>query len=466
MIYSFETLYKLLFDAYFDAKSGQGLKKTALNFEEHEEKYVRLLAKDIYDRKYNPHPQTVFMIEDPICGTKREVFAPEFRDRIVSHFIFNLINPIVDPTFIHDSYSCRKGRGTSFGIDRFEHHVRSVSDNWKREAYCLSLDVSGYFIHINRGKLYAIVKGVLDKHRYKNLGISIFSFKKFLYETLEIDLNEAHKDLKFNDIVDFDLVDYLLQTVLFRNPIKNVKRRSAMRKWNDYPFEKSMFNALPGIGLTIGDVLSQLFSNIYLNNLDQFVKRDLKAKHYGRYVDDAYIMSEDKSYLKTCINEIENYLSKTLGLHLSLKKVKISPTSGPLYFLGCKFLLFCRFLKHGTVARFKNKIYEIEQVLETADSRLITPAFLDYVRSSVNSYLGLFSRFKTYKFWNEVFQRVGPEFLKFFSAEQVLDEPGQFDILTQPVSNKSNKYGDVRKRHKIVPNEDNTEHNFYYYGIS
>lgn len=465
MTYSFETLYKLLFDAYFDAKAGQGLKKTALDFEENEEKYIWDLAKDIYNRTYKPRPQTVFMIEDPICHTKREVFAPEFRDRIVSHFIFNLINPIFDPTFIYDSYSCRKGRGTSFGIDRFEHHVRSVSNNWKRQAYCLSLDVSGYFIHIDRKKLYKIVKNTLDSYRYKNLGLSIFSFKQFLYEVLGICLNDIHNEITFIDIIDFDLIDYLLQTVLFRDPIKGVKRRSSRHKWGDYPEDKSMFNAPAGIGLTIGDVLSQLFSNIYLNCLDQFIKRELNAEHYGRYVDDAYIMSEDKAYLKDCTDKIEKFLYETLGLHLSFKKVKISSTSEPLYFLGCKFLPFCRFLKHGTIARFKNKIYEIEQVLETADPELITPDFLDYVCSSVNSYLGLFSRFKTYKLWTNVFQRVGPEFLKFFSPELVHDDPNQFDLLLQSTSNKSNKYT-VRNRYKIVPNENNPEYNLYHYGIS
>ena len=97
---------------------------------------------------------------------------------------------------------------------------------------------------------------------------------------------------------------------------------------------KSLFNSPKGVGLAIGDIMSQLYSNIYLNILDQYVKRELKAKHYCRYVDDFKIISRDTEYLKDCEEKIRMFLKDRLGLILHRKKTKITSCRENLMLLG------------------------------------------------------------------------------------------------------------------------------------
>lgn len=135
--------------------------KAQLQFEINLEENLFALCADLCDQTYTPLPSDCFIVNHPV---KREVFASQFRDRVVHHLLYNYIAPIFEKTFIRDSYSCRKGKGTLFGIERFEHHIRSCTNNYACTAYILKLDVQGYFMNINKGKLYDIITVRLDKH--------------------------------------------------------------------------------------------------------------------------------------------------------------------------------------------------------------------------------------------------------------------------------------------------------------
>ena len=95
-----------------------------------------------------------------------------------------------------------------------------------------------------------------------------------------------------------DFILFIIKAILFRNPIENCHIKGRRSDWKDLPPSKSLFNSPENTGLPIGDLTSQLFSNIYLNKLDNYIKRELKCKHYGRYVDDFYIIDNDKNKLK------------------------------------------------------------------------------------------------------------------------------------------------------------------------
>ena len=103
------------------------------------------------------------MVDYPV---KREVFAADFRDRIIHHLLFNYISPIFERVFINDCYSCRKGRGTLYGIKRLDKHIRSCSQNYAQDCYVLKLDLQGYFMNINRQVLFDLVRKTLDKYGY------------------------------------------------------------------------------------------------------------------------------------------------------------------------------------------------------------------------------------------------------------------------------------------------------------
>lgn len=150
-----------------------------------------------------------------------------------------------------------------------------------------------------------------------------------------------------------------------------------------------MFNSPEGVGLIIGDVLSQLLSNVYMNVFDQYVKRVLKCKYYGRYVDDAFILHEDREYLKSIIPQIEEFLSVNLDLKLNKKKVKIFDLQYNFRFLGACIRPYRRYVRSRTVRKFRKTIYTIEKNI-TPETRL------EYI-NTINSYLGYLSHFKTYR---------------------------------------------------------------------
>lgn len=139
------------FRAYYDARKHKRNTHSQLEFEFNLEENLVKLYEELRDRTYKVGRSVCFITGNSV---KREVFAAHFRDRVVHHLLYNYTAPIFERTFIADSYSCRKGMGTLYGVQRFEHHLRACSDNWKRSCYVLKLDIRGYFMHIVRQKLY------------------------------------------------------------------------------------------------------------------------------------------------------------------------------------------------------------------------------------------------------------------------------------------------------------------------
>jgi len=377
MLISRDNLYNDLMIAYLDARKNKRNKNTQIEFELNLESNLYDLTDELFNRTYKPSPLICFMVEDKIKHTKREVFAPQFRDRVVSHLMFNYISPIFERTFIYDSYSCRKKKGTLFGINRLEHQIKSCSDNYKKETYVLSIDIKSYFMHIDKTILYNIVHTTLTKFRYRKIN-----------------------NVVLNDKLDFEFIYDIIKIILFRDPLKNCIILGNKKEWDNYPKDKSLFNALYGIGLTIGDLLSQLFSNIYLNQLDQYIKRILKCQYYGRYVDDAFIISNSKLLLNSYINLIDNFLNEYLHLNLSYKKIKITSVNHNIKFLGIVLRPYRRYVKNETIKKFRHDIYEIEKYL------LNNKPNKEYIISNlsiINSYCGLLSDNKCYKILNKQF---------------------------------------------------------------
>lgn len=154
------------------------------------------LCHELWTRTYKPRPSTCFIICDP---KKREVFAAEFRDRIVHHLYYNYTHEMLERTFIQDSYSCIKGRGTHYGIRRLEHHIRQESQNYQEDCYVMKMDIRGYFMHINRERLLEICMKRLQKMASHIVG------------------KEQKKT--WRELVDMDFVYYLTREIVLLNPV-------------------------------------------------------------------------------------------------------------------------------------------------------------------------------------------------------------------------------------------------------
>jgi RNA-directed DNA polymerase len=349
-----------LFQAYYDARKNKRNTINALKFERHFESSLFALYDEIISYRYEPRPSICFVVDKPV---KREIFAADFRDRVVHHLLYNYLSPIFEKCFIHDSYSCRKGKGTHYGIRRIDHFMRSCSENYKKNCYILKLDIKGYFMAMDRRLLYSKVSSAITQQSGR----------------LDFDLN---------------LVLYLLKKVIFNNPTENCIVKGQKSDWNGLPSSKSLFSAPAGKGLPIGNLTSQLFGNVYLNDFDHYVKRDLGIRYYGRYVDDFVLIHTDKHYLIRCITYIKEYLKNELMLDLHPDKVYLQPFSKGVKYLGAVILPHRIYLANRTKGNFFESIQKHSAVARDHKPDIEErKSFL----SSMNSYLGIARHYKTHK---------------------------------------------------------------------
>jgi len=282
-----ERIVTELFRAYFDARRNKRNTINALAFEKNFEHNIFELADEILEDRYTIKPSICFIVNKPV---KREIFAANFRDRVVHHFIYNYIYPLFDKLFINDAYSCRVGKGAHYGIARIDHFFRSCSRNCTRDSFVLKLDIQGYFMAMD---------------------------KALLLTKLEDGLHVVERWVNFN----LPLTLQLTKQTICNDPREKCIIKGRRSDWNGLPDSKSLFYSKPGCGLPIGNLTSQLFANIYLNAFDHFVKRDLGIRYYGRYVDDFVLVHHAKSFLISLIPQIADYLQNRL--HLTLHPDKI-----------------------------------------------------------------------------------------------------------------------------------------------
>lgn len=372
-----------IFKAYFDARRGKRNSVNQLRFEMNLEENLVALYHEVAERRYQVGRSICFMVTYPV---KREVFAADFRDRIVHHLLFNYISPIFERTFINDCYSCRKNKGTLFGIKRLDKHIRSCSHNFTKDCYVLKLDLQGYFMNINRSILYESILKTLNRYGYL----------------------EMPGGIHWEDSEEFELVKYLLPLIVFNDPTQNCVRRGEVSDWEGLPPSKSLFHSPPDCGLPIGNLTSQLFSNIYLTPFDNYVKRELGIKHYGRYVDDFFLVHEDKEVLKAAIPEMRKYLWDTLGITLHPKKISLQHYTNGVEFLGAVVKPSRIYIQNRAKRKFAAEVFYWENNL--GDNRA-PPDTLRTMRASINSYLGLMQHFCTLNIKRKILSRCSQIFL-------------------------------------------------------
>lgn len=150
-VFSFENLFR----AYLSCRKNKRASRKALIFELQAESELLELARELENRTYGPLPSACFVTRSP---KPREIFAADFRDRIVHHLLVSYLEPRWEPRFIHDSYACRKGKGTHAAVQRLQFFMRKASNNRSRPAYFLQIDVKSFFVSINKRILFNILR--------------------------------------------------------------------------------------------------------------------------------------------------------------------------------------------------------------------------------------------------------------------------------------------------------------------
>ena len=350
--------------AFYLARKAKRSTNDEQRFEQRLYENLLELRDDILDGTYKPGSGIAFIVHDPVI---REIFAAPFRDRVVHHFLFNGVAEWWDRRLIYDCYSCRVGKGTLFGVKRFAYHLKSVTENYTRPAYALKLDVQGYFMSLPRGGLFERIVWGLDRQ---------FPKKGPRYE----------------------IYKRVWKEIIFDDPTTRVRKRGSLEEWDKLPKSKSLFCQPEGKGIVIGNLSSQLLSNIYLDLLDRFVTFDLGYKHYGRYVDDFFILVTEEEFprAKKDLRLISEFLT-SLGLKLHPKKIHIQEVSKGTEFLGM-VIYPGRVVPGKRIMRnYQKALYQVQIGFKDA--------------SDMVSYMGLLKHVDSFKGQRRVFEQFGLDYV-------------------------------------------------------
>ena len=347
-----------LFEAYLSCRKTKRYTQNALKFEVDYEANLFQLKDEIENGSYSPGRSIAFIVNKPV---KREIFAADFRDRVVHHWLINKLNPLFENLFIQDSYACRVGKGTHYGVKRADSFIKACSENYTKDSYILKLDILGFFMHINRNLLFTILEKFIHQHYTQP---------------------------------DKALVLEITKKIIFNQPTQNCIIKGNKKDWDGLPKNKSLFHSPPDCGLPIGNLTSQVFANFYMHQFDAFVTKELGTKYYGRYVDDFVIVNPDKDYLKSLIPQLSNFLFSNLQLTLHPKKIYLQHCSKGVKFLGTVIKPNRIYIANRTKGNFYNAIEKQNKIIQDhKPTKEDKASFL----SSMNSYLGIMKLYKSYK---------------------------------------------------------------------
>ncbi|MCF0126638.1 MAG: RNA-directed DNA polymerase, partial [Clostridia bacterium] len=290
---SFEELYK----AYQLCLKNKKRKVGTYNFMNDELcKNLIELLDELNEYRYNPRPSNCYVITDPAL---REIYAAQFRDRIVQHFYMKEIEEILEKELVEGCSSCRKGKGTDYALRLLKKHLVETSRNGKEDCFFLKIDLSGYFMSINR-------KQVSEK----------------FYKLIEEKYYGTHKEMLL----------YLTPIIFENNPALDCVHKCEEKMRNRVP-ERRKMKSFSEYGMAIGNLTSQAGSNLNLSEFDNYVVNELKLEKYVRYVDDIVIISDNKKELIIALPKIIKKLQETNQV-ISKKKTKINTAYYGVPFLG------------------------------------------------------------------------------------------------------------------------------------
>ncbi len=361
-IFSFANLYR----RYLECRQRKRGTINALKFELNAEENLWQLSRELQDKSYQPLRAVVFVVDKPKL---REIIAADFRDRVVHHVAVERLEQIFEPKFIYDSYACRKDKGVHCAVDRLQGFIRNLSGR-NKPLYYLQLDIESFFINIDKNILYGLIR---SKTRQQDL----------LWLTREI---------------------------IFHNPADNYIVKGDKRLWEKIPAHKSLLKS--GIvekGLPIGNLTSQFFANVYLNELDQFVKHQLKCRHYLRYCDDFILLSDDVDELGAAKTAIREFLQTRLQLQLNPRYGQILPLSNGVDFLGYIVNRDYKLVRKRVINNLEEKLQQFKNKLLEEQGKELRIHY-DYPQllklwAVLSSYLGHFAHADSYRLQQSVIKR-------------------------------------------------------------
>ncbi len=312
--------YPNLLRCWGQFSKGKKKRPDLIAFERDLRSHLTQLSQELRSGTYKHGPYSHFWVSEP---KMRRISRASVRDRIVHHMLAEVLNVVYKKRFIFHSYASIKGKGTHQGVIDLQKIIYKATQNDTKPCYFLKCDIKKFFDTASQDLMLKI----LQKH-----------------------------------IQSQPLLD-LLSKIIYSPPQSNP--------------------ASPHVGFPIGNLTSQVFSNIYMNELDHYVKHRLKVPHYLRYTDDFLLLSPDKSFLIQCLEDIRVFLQDQLCLTLHPQKITLSPYTRGIDWLGYNLFFDHRLLRTKTKRRLVQRLHTR---LSSCFEREIT---LSAVRQTAFSYLGM-----------------------------------------------------------------------------
>lgn len=322
-ICSFENIY----EAYKSARKCKRYRREVLNFTANLESNLINIQQELLNKTYTVGEYREFYVYDP---KKRLIMALPFRDRVVQWAIYRQLNPLLNKRYIAHSYACRTGYGSHKAVKRVQYWLQK-QHRQHQYVYVLKMDIAKYFYRVDQNILLTILSNIIkDKDLLK------------LLETI----------VQCSIHTGLEISDSLLNG-----------------------------NRIYGVGMPIGNLTSQMFANLFLNEVDQYIKHELRVKYYIRYMDDMMIICNDKKQLWEYKQKIESFLS-TLKLNLNSKTCVRTIKQG---------VEFCgyRVWPHKVLLKRKTKIKMFRRLNMRCKQLSKNEIDYDSYNSSLQSYLGI-----------------------------------------------------------------------------
>lgn len=344
-------------EAHFDCLKKKRNTANATKFELNYELYITQLVEEVNSRTYYPSTSIAFVVTRP---RYREVFAADFRDRILHHYIALRLMPLLDNVMSDRSYSCRVGKGTLAGVNQLEKDIIEISKNYSEDCYIAKIDIKGFFMSIDRMK-------------------AAKSIDAFIVENYQG--------------VDKEDLRWITWILINHAPENDCILKSPKKLWEHIIKSKSLFTNGVGMGMPIGNLLSQMVANFFVDIINRI------AEKYGikevRYVDDMALVCKDKETIYKAIREIRVELHK-LGLTLHPNKFYIQHYTKGVVFTGAVLKPHRRYVANRTVYSFEDSVRKLELAKSVEE--------IQKCALSVNSYLGTMKHFNTYAIRRRVLQ--------------------------------------------------------------
>lgn len=292
-----------LLRAYHRCRRRKRHRRLAVAFDFDWEAQLLAIQRDLRDGTYRPGPYRHFRITDP---KPRRISAAPFRDRVVHHALVQVLEPIFERSFIHDSYACRVGKGTHRAIARARGYLG-------RHSHLLKTDIVRFFPNVD----HQILRKVIAR--------------------------------RIADDDTLGLVDLILASGA------GVLAEEATQGF--FPGD-DLFALCRPRGLPIGNLTSQFFANVLLDPIDHFVKEALRVPGYVRYADDLLLFADDKATLHGWREAIEAELA-LLRLRVHPDKTQIRPSASGVTFLGWRLTPGSMRLSQRSIRRFAGRLREL-----------------------------------------------------------------------------------------------------------